>query len=270
MYSDTRAASESTLSNYLLIDSPPLPEGWTGDFAEESKEFFGLILRIFEMCDVMINADHNLLRCDNAGTMGLGSDVQRMYMTRAYRFNKWGLRSIAYLLTAIASMQTARSAIIDDLDTFVAGGDFDTFYALEFKSLFFDLAMQGGDISRPAAQRLVQFLTDIKTILDDNGVNGLIDDLESKLATFQTAREDLFAGVAEDLMLGNLPSVTWDPAAGIHIAAPYIKAIPTGLATLVCIICTSENCQRWKWVAALTREIMREQRECPEPDSPGN
>lgn len=252
-----------------MTDSPPLPDGWTADFTAEGKALFSLFLRIFEMCDIFSNADHNLLRYDNAAAMGLGNDVRRLYMTRAYRFNTWGLRSMAYVRTAVAAMQSSQATNISALSSFVSGADFAAFYQLEFKSLFFDCAMLRGDISRPSATRLVAALAQMKQILDDDNVTGLIDFLEDKLEEFETARETLFDGVANSLMAGNLPSVTWDPAASIHVYAPFFKAVPAGIGTLVCIVLTSENCQRWKWLNKLTQEIIREDRECRETEPAG-
>ncbi len=249
-------------TNYLEINSPPTPVGYSPPDASNLRNFQRLVLRGFEVCDVFANSDHNLLKCDNAGAIALGPDVQRMYMTRAYRFNQWGLRSLTYLQQAIADMQQSEAADIAAMDAWATGPAAPDVLDLEIRSAMYDFVMEGGDLSRATVIRVRDTIASVRTDTVSGGATALINRLKNKLASFQTARTNLFAGVAAALRLGQLPTVNFTAAMGIHLNAPDIKWVIIQISRLVCIVANSENCERWKWLEELKKEYKRELKEC--------
>lgn len=261
--------SDAERSNYLEINSPPTPVGYSPPDPSNLRNFQRLVRRGFEVCDIFSNSDHNLLKCDNAGTLGLGSDVQRLYMTRAYRFNQWGIRSLAYLQPAIAAMQQSEAENIASMDAWATGPAAPDVLDLEIRSAMYDFIIEGGDLPRYAVTQLRDMIASVRTDTVSGGATALIDRLKNKLASLQTARTNLFSGVAAALRLGQLPTVNLTAAMGIHLHAPEIKWIIILIARLVCIVTSTENCERWKWLEELKKELKREQKEC-QPTIPAN
>lgn len=218
--------SEAARSNYIEVDSPPWPQGYSYPDASNLRNVHALIIRTFEGCDVFSTSDHNLLKHDVAEILGLGTDVLRNYSARAYRFNQWGIRIFTSVVAGITSMESSEAQAISDMDTWATGVDAPDIFQLQVRNAFIDF-MDQGDVSRAEAQRIIDAVDGRITVAQASGISQILTDVKAKLNGFITKRNTLFTGAATALKNGQDPNITMTATASIHLDAVESRSRPS-------------------------------------------
>lgn len=227
-----------------------VPAGLWRSPTQLEKDWLDLVERGTTLCDIFSNSDHQILFRENAATMNFGADVQRMYISRAYRFNQWGLRSIAFVVPDITTFQSTYSSDISAADTWATNSANATAIDLEIRNMFYD-QLDTSALTNAGVIRLKGHVDDAIADLKANGVTGLLNDLKTNMNSFSTTRTTLFSGVATALQAGTNPSISFSQSSSIH--APIFKLIWVIVTFIWCIIrflCrlmrkTQEWAQRW-------------------------
>jgi len=256
-------------TNYMQVSSPPWPKGYSWPDPTNLLRIKGMGIKAFQACDILSVSDHWLLKHDVAGTLGLGTDVKRLYSARAFRFNQWAVRALTFLKDEILEVQLADAPIISQMDVWCSQPTTPGVLKYEVRNAMIDF-MNEGDVSRTEAPFILGVVDDRIAAAVAGGCTQLLTDGIVTIDTMISTRNALFAGAQAALDMGEDPDIEVGSEGGWCVDAVDLKVAAMIVLRLVCIVTTSESCKDWEWVEELKKEIIREVTECrsTRPDDP--
>ena len=243
---------EARESDYLRMPESTYPDGYTAIMTDDERYVYELAVRVGETADGFGNCDHQILKRDSANIMGMGADVERMYVARAYEFNEWGIRSLNAIKQGVSDMQVSQAAKIALMDAFAVTPAANTMMLLELRNEVFDYLLASG-ASRRAVTHYKNTLDLLRAMAQAGGATALINHMKVKIDDAITKRTAVFAGVAAALQAGTpLPAMAYAQADNVHYVMMEVEWVVYYILRFLCMIISKtpfgRACREWKYI----------------------